>query len=303
MPKGSFIVVDFGLFCEIARTLALQGAEKVGFFSDFASAFPSQYQLQVGAGFQNVVRINDFYPLIGQGYTWIMPDILHGGLAVHLEGLGENVWSAKYAEDVELFRIECKELFEQLKIPVPKWDVVVGITALREYLKTHENVFIKISLIRGMSETWKSENLKFSEGILDRLARDLGPWREKQEFLCEAEVPDAVEISYDLYSVDGEYPQKTVFGVEIKSEAWFARTMIYDQLPPQVRDYNAKIAPTLKEYRCRSNTPCELRVEKNGDYKAIDVCMREGSPSSEAKLNLISNWPKIYGDGGQRHTD
>jgi hypothetical protein len=228
-----------------------------------------------------------------------MPDILYGDLAVHLEGMGENVWSAKMAEDIENFRIECKELFQELNIPAPNYEVVAGITALRKYLKTHEGVYVKISIIRGMCETFRSDSLKMSEGKLDRLARDLGPWKETQDFLVEEEVPDAVEISYDLYCIDGEYPQKTVFGVEIKSEAYFCKTMDYDQLPEQVIDYNAKIAPTLKKYRCRSNTPCELRVQKNGAYKAIDICMREGAPSFGAKLNLVINWPKIYSGGAQ----
>jgi len=228
-----------------------------------------------------------------------MPDILSGDLAVYLENIGERAWSARFAEDVENFRVECKELFEELKIPSPKYEVVTGITALRKYLKTHENVWIKISLIRGMAETWRSENLKFSEGKLDRIARDLGPWKETQEFLVEESVPDSVEISYDGYSIDGQYPKKTVFGVEIKSESYFCIALDYEHLPPQVRDYNSKIAPTLKDYHCRSNTPCEMRVTADGEYKSIDPCLREGSPSFGAKLNLISNWPAIY-EGGAR---
>lgn len=293
-----FCVVDNGLFCELARTLAPH-VGKSGYYSRWESGFPSQYQLKIGDGFKGVTRVNDFHTVIPEVGTWIFPDILFAGAQAHLEELGANVWGARYGEDLENWRKEAKEIFKSLGIPVAPYKVVIGVTELRKYLEKKEDVWVKVSLIRGMCETFHVKNLELTEAKLDRVARDLGPWKEKQEFIVEDSVPDAVEIAFDLYTIRGQFPKTAVFGVEIKSSAYFCMKMPYASLPAEILDFNQKMVGTLEEYNYIGNFPVEIRVKKAGGYVALDPCCREGSPSFEVKLNLISNWPEIYYQGAR----
>lgn len=298
---GPFCVVDNGLFPELARVVS-PGVEESSYYSRWESAFPSLYQMKVG-DFPGVNRILDYHDLIDEmkenDGTWIFPDILFAGLQVHLESLGHAVWGSRHGEDLENYRVEFRELCEELKIGAPEYEPCTGITALTKLLAKQEDRWVKVSLIRGMMETWLSVNAQLAQAWLDRLAHNLGPWKEKQKFLIEKPIPKSVEIAYDWSMIGKLHAKRAFMGLEIKSEALFGMLIDYDKLPEQIRDINEKLGPTFEDYHFRCNAPIELRVKEDGSYVALDPCMREGAPSFAAKHGLISNWPEIYHAGAR----
>lgn len=297
IKKEFFCTLDHGLFCELPRVIAPH-VGKSGYWSTWHSAFPSRRQTRVG-DFPGVIRIDDYYDVIDEVGTWIAIDTLLGGLEVDLERRGKPIWGARYAEDLENYRVSFRDLCKELGIPIPEYETVQGISKLKAYLQSHEDLWVKIDMFRGDMETWHHEDYRLSKPRIEKIAHDLIPFEEEQVFICEEPIPDSVEIAYDGYTVDGKFPSKSVFGIEVKSRSYFCHVMNYKDFPKEILDLNGKLAPVWEDFHCRSNVPIEIRVKKDGGYIALDPCQREGFPCFGAKLKLITNWPEIYYHGAR----
>ena len=292
-------ILDHGLFAaEIGRVLAPHFG-KTSVYTAWEDGFPSLYQMKIGEGYKGITRCNDFYAIKNEVDLWIFPDILFAGLQTDLEESGKRVWGARYGEEIENLKIDFREHCKEIGVPVSPYKVVTGMTEARKYLETHEDKWLKVELIRGNFETFHVENLKLAEPRLQKVAHDLGPWKEKQRIIIEDSFPDSVEVAFDLWSIDGLFPGLVIFGIEIKGKGYFCFIMKYEDLPWQIRDLNEKFVPTLKEYHYRSNFPVEIRINKKGEYVALDPCTREGHPVFSTKLAMIKNLPDVFWNGAE----
>ncbi len=300
--KMHFCVCDMGLFPEIARTLAKQGVGKVTYYSRWEKGFPTLYEMKVAEGFDGVVRIQDPFAIIEDVDCWIFPDITFDGFQVHLESLSKRVFGARYAADIENFKISFRQHCEQVGIPVAPYEIAVGMTDLRKRLKRKKGkVFLKLEIIRGNMETQEIEDVELCEPYLMKIQHDLGPWAEKQNIIIEDEYPDSVEVALDLPTIDGKSSQNSVFGLEYpKAEYYCCHTMPYGDLPWPVRDVHERMAPILREYRARTNFPIEIRVRGPKEYVALDPCARMGHPvCSTVYLSMLQNLPDIFYFGAE----
>lgn len=295
----TFCQIDLGLFPEMARTLALGGVGSMLYWSPWEDGFPSLYKMKIGDGFEGVTRIEDPFSVFDEVDLFIFSDNAFGGMQDHFERLGKRVWGPRFGgaieDDKEGFEETCKEI----GVPVCHREMATGITDLRKKLKNKKDVWIKVSLIRGNFETFHVDELRFAESNLEKIAHDLGPWKEKQKFIIEDTFPDSVEIAYDLWQVRGKFPKKALFGLEKKGDLYCCHTMDYAELPAQIQDLNSRFAPVLEEYGAISNFPVEIRVNKKGEYVALDPCMREGHPVLSTKLLMIKNLPDVFWFGAE----
>jgi hypothetical protein len=254
----------------------------------------------VGDGFAGVTRVNDPFTIIDDVDCFVFPDISFAGFQIHLEKLGHRVWGARETEDIEMFKSEFRELCKGVGIPVAPYKVVNGITKARKVLEGQKNKWLKIDgNSRGNFETFEVEELDVSESDLEEVTHGLGPWKEKQEIIIEDTFEDSIEIAFDLWTVDGQFPQKAIFGIEQKGELYCCHTMAYNDLPWQIQDLNERLAPLLKAYRARTNFPVEIRTNKEGQYVALDPCVREAFPASGAKQVMINNFPDVFWFGSE----
>jgi len=127
----------------------------------------------------------------------------------------------------------------------------------------------------------------------------MGAFKKIAEFIVEDEIPDAVEIGYDGYSIGGQFARGAIVGVEIKDRAYLGRTMRYSSLPENVREVNDKLSPILKREGHRGFISTEIRETKDGRAYLIDPCQRAGSPPSELYQNLIGNLGEVIWYGAQ----
>lgn len=289
-------VFDHGLFVEMAVTLA-KDFGRVLYACPWESGYPKSNAMLIGEGLPGVTRISSIWEHLDEIDLFVFPDVYQGPLQMHLVSLGKRVWGGRLGEELELDRDASKKHLKSLGIDIGAYKVVKGLDALREHLKAHDNQYIKISRSRGDMETFRSKNYRLIEPRLDELEHSLGAMKKIMKFVVEDEIPDAVEIGYDGYCVGGAFPEKAMWGVEIKDKAFVMQCKPYSALPPQVRSVNEKMAPTLKKYDYRGFISSEIRVTKDGTGYAIDPCARAGSPPSELYQVMVKNWADILWEG------
>ena len=290
------LVVDNGLFVYIAQKIASQFG-KVYYWTPWVSAFPKSNDLLIGAGLPEIERIRWFWDYIDKVDVFIFPDVYFGDLQEQLRDMGKAVWGGFRGDELELNRNGTKKLLKQLGLPVGNYERVVGLEALREYLKEHEDVYVKVSTVRGDFETFHAPTYSLVEPKLDELESKLGAKKFIEEFIVEDNVEAVVEIGYDGWCIDGEFPSIGIQGYEIKDKGLLAAIKPYDELGEQVKMVNSKLSPILKNYGYRGFFSTELRITKGNVPYLIDPCMRCGSPPSELYQEMIGNLAEVIWAG------
>jgi hypothetical protein len=289
------LIRDNGLFVSLAELLArAEGVEKVGYFCDWESSFPDGRELVIGTGLEGIARVKYFWDEVDDYDLIVFPDVWGGDLQEYLRKQGRRVWGAGRNASLELARWKTKEKLKELGLPDNEAAQVHGIDNLRSYLKENEGVFVKISALRGLGETFESENYVQSKGQLDELEAKFGAMVTQIDFIVEKKIPDAKEVGYDGYCIDGEFPNQSFFGIEVKDKAYFGMLMDYDKLPQSVRDTNTKLSYGMDGYRQFWST--ELR-EKDGKGYLIDATARHASPAGETFCHAFTNLPEILFEG------
>lgn len=289
-------VVDNGLFVAFARRLAREFG-KVYYHTPWQSAFPQSRTLSVGKGFPEIERIE--YPLdrASKIDLWVFLDLYQSDLQLYLERQGARVWGCRKGEDMEMFRWEFRDYLKKIGLPVTQADKVIGLAALREYLKNVENKFIKTSIVRGDFETFKHISYLLSEPRLDDLEHSLGVVKNNYEFIVESEIPDAVEVGYDGFTVDGKFPSHAMMAYEVKDVGMIGRTLPYTKLAKPVLQVNQALVPALEDYNYRGFLSTEIRYTKKKEPYFIDPCCRLGTPSNELLQELFDNWGETLWHG------
>jgi hypothetical protein len=297
LQEKCIFIRDYGLFASWALKLT-EYFGRVLYYCPFKSGFPKSTQYAIGTGLDGVDRVVDFWDHVGEADIFFFPDVYDGDLQEHLRGLGFPVWGAGKGEELELYRWQTKmALKKDFHLPVQPVERVIGMEDLREYLKENQDKYVKISLLRGDFETFHHINYDLSEPILDDIENRLGPYKSFKEFVVEDAINDAVEIGYDGFTIDGEFPEVAIQGYEIKDVSYLGAIRPYSQLPLQLKEVNEKLAPAFATYSYRGFWSSEIRVQKDGKPYLTDPCCRAGSPPSELYQEMFSNWGDIIWHG------
>lgn len=297
LSNKTIFVRDYGLFASWAAKLT-EYFGRVLYYCPFKSAFPRSQQYVIGTGLEGVERVTNFWDHVHQADIFFFPDVYDGDLQVHLRQMGKPVWGAAKGEELELMRWQTKMFLKKdLHLPVQPVERIIGVQALRDHLMDSENKYVKISLLRGDFETFHHNNYELSEPILDDIEQKLGPYKDSKEFIVEDAIDDAVEVGYDGFTIDGEFPDPAFFGYEIKDVAFIGAVRPYAKLPKPVRQVNEALAPVFEAYSYRGFWSSELRVPKDGKPYLTDPCCRAGSPPSELYQELFRNWGEIIWAG------
>ena len=293
-------VIDNGLFVAFARSLA-KDFKKVYYHTPWQSAFPQSRTLSVGKGFPEIERIE--YPLdrADEIDLWVFLDLYQSDLQLYLVSHGARVWGCRKGEEMEMFRWEFRNYLKDIGLPVAEADRIIGLAALRKHLQKVENKFIKTSIVRGDFETFKHVSYLLSEPRLDDLEHSLGVVKNNYEFIVESEIPDAVEVGYDGFTVDGQWPTHAMMAYEVKDVGMIGRALPYSKLAKPVLDINKALVPALKGYNYRGFLSTEIRYTKKKEPYFIDPCCRLGTPSNELLQELFDSWAETlwYGAVGE----
>ena len=136
----------------------------------------------------------------------MFPDVYEGPLQNYLEKIGKRVWGARNGDELELFRADSKKHLKSIGIDIGPWKLVKGIDALREHLeKQRRSVGEDLA---APAATWKHSTpttYDLSKPKIDELEHQLGAKGKIMEFIVEDGIPDAVEIGYDGWTIDGKF--------------------------------------------------------------------------------------------------
>ena len=291
----AMVVDTTGWYASLAEKLG-ESFKKVYYYNFWRSAAPSSNTMLVGEGLKNVEKVDflftkvdelkeDGTPLVD---LFIFPDIYLSDYQLHLVNLGRRVFGSKNGDELEIYRFASRRHLEELGLPQSKGELITGLENLREYLKKHEDVYVKLSFTRGDDETWHSVNYELSKMHLDQLAVRLGAKQDIMKWLVLEPVDDAIEAGIDTICIDGKYPQKCTVGIEVKDASYVCKVVDYDNIPEQIKSTADALSEDLAKYQYRNFFCTENRIQKKESYP-IDLTCRGGIPPYEIHLELIKN--------------
>lgn len=294
------MVVDRGMCVSWAQRLAREFGKVYYHNPSWKGLVPRVRELLIGYGIPGVTMVRDFWKAAHDMDQFVFTAVLDGDLQEELVRQGKRVFGARSGENLELYRAEAKREMIAAGMPMNKFWVIKGISNLREFLKDHPNVFVKVPLVRGDTETFHAENFDLIEPKLHELAHDLDIAGEEMEFCAEEEIPDALEIGYDgLYIAGAGFPKIAVNGVERKDKGYGGVVLPYDELDPGVLFVNERLRPLLEKYGVRGLLSTEIRQGKDEQPIPIDLTMRSPSPAGESEQELFTNWGKMIWFGSE----
>lgn len=296
----NLLIYDSGLFTHVAQAM-VRHFDRVMYWAEWKRMMPKGAQRYIGEGLPGVERVVDLWDAIDEADLILFTDVGTGDLQDYLRRQGKIVWGPGHGESLELDREGLKDIMKQVGLPSPSFASIVGIPALREYLKDKADLFLKVSTMRGDWETTHHELPSLTGPILDCESSSLGPLQRRMRFLVESPIPDATEIGYDGWCIDGQFPQTNILtGIEIKDCGYAgAITEHYRELPEQVRFVNERLAPVFKYFGYRGFWSDEIRIPSDGTPYLIDPTCRCGSPPSQLFVEMYANWQDILFNGAQ----
>lgn len=298
LKSKTVLWIDSGLFHSFARRVAPEFGKNY-YYTPWQSAFPSQKQTRLGEGFPELERVNYPQSIEDEVDLFVFLDLFQSDWQMRLRKQGRRVWGAAAGEDVEIERWEFRQWCLRNGLKQNPAELVTGTDALRAYLKDRKDLFIKLAngQNRGDMETWKWKSALLGTPRLDELAHDLGAFKPDTQFVCEQEQKDAIELGEDLFTVDGQWPDSFMQGMEVKGLGTVGIVKPYAQLPACLKDFNAKIGKVFKADTARGFFSMEGLYNEKREYTPMDPCMRLGSPSNELLQEMFTGWGQTLWDG------
>lgn len=287
------VVCDFGSFESLADKLS-ESYGTVYYHSPIEAEFKELAPCCKGVGLDRVIRLDDYMDptVFNTVDLWIFPDIGYGGFQKYLRSIGKPVWGSMGASDLEEYRTRFLQVLKQIGLPTFKSVRIDGLSRLSDHLKKVSNKWVKVNRYRGDRETFKHIDYVHSVPILNELSVKWGPLADTIVFVVQDDIPTDIEIGYDGWLIDGQFPAESFQGYEAKNELYLGSLLKYDDLPNGVRQVNEVFAPVLAQYGYRNFIATEVR-EKDGVPYFIDPTNRMAGQTMEHQLETCTNIAKI----------
>jgi len=285
-------IVDFGLFSDYAAHIA-KSVKKVYYHNpSWKRAFPSSRDTAIGSGLaDNMIVAKEFWDIKKECDWFWFPDVYLGDWQEELKSQGLKVCGAGKTEWLERNREKLLEWEDKEGMDVPDADVVIGLDALEEALEPDD--FIKIDDYRADLETTRAYSYDTIKEWLDVERAYYGRRQNLQKFLKIKKI-EGKEIGYDGWTLDGKYPDLTMWGIEIKGVAYAGKVSRYTDMPKPILEVNRHLAKVFEAEQTRTMFSTEIRVTKKGEAYLIDPAMREGNPPNQSQQVLFSNMADVF---------
>lgn len=296
MSQPRILVVDRGSFLPFAQALAADA--EVLYFSEFGDMASLSRSALVGRDVPGIECVDSMWSHIDDVDMIAFPDVGDGDMQHWLREQGYVVWGSGKAEMLELDRWQFKQLLKKLGMPLVDTRHVIGLDDLEAILREEDDLYVKTSFFHGDLETYHHISWALTEPWFNDLKHRLGPHGREVELLVEAPMP-GIEIGYDGYVVDGQYPKRAGWGIELKDAAYIGKASRMSDMPECLQEANAVLAEALLKLGARGNFHAELRVAEDGTAYISDPALRCGSPPFGCMSLWITNWVEIVMAGAQ----
>jgi hypothetical protein len=290
-------VVDYGTFLPLAECLA-ETFREVNYYHPNEQEYRELQKAIVSFDIPKIKLVRDYLTpgLVEKTDLWVFPDIAFNGPQLYFRSIGKRVWGHMGMGDLELFRTRFLEEVKRVGLPVAAYHKVKGLTALSEYLKTVKRKWVKLNEWRGDAETFFHIDYEHSRPWLSERWIKWLPVAEMIVFVVQDEIPEAQEIGYDGWSIDGFFPESAYAGYEKKNQLYLGSQRNYEDLPEGVREVNRRWSPILRDYGYRNFFATELRVV-DGKAFFIDPTCRMAGQTMEQLLKTCSNLAEVIYKG------
>ena len=300
-----FLVLDGGIFTDLANALGGDGNEVI-YCTPWQSMYPEFKNFSIGLGFENLKKADKhgnpllFWDEVEKADCVVNYDVhMNDALAFIKKVYPEkSVFGAGRGERVEADRIFLKKLIDALELDQVPHKIIKGVTALKEYIKTNPDKYVKLSIFRGDAESFHAKNLDFNRADFLKLELALGIQCEEMFFIVEDMIDAKCEIGYDGTFCKTEYADKCFVGIENAKNAYIAKVCDYEEIPAPIFDTMEALAPALEKMDWRGFISTEERIVSLREHYLIDVCSRAPSPLSALYPVFIKNYREfVYKTG------
>jgi hypothetical protein len=295
LKEKTVLVIDYGNFFPVVERLA-RDFGRVLLYIPWEAPFPTHHKYLVGTGIPNVERVYSIWPYYYQIDLFYFCDLNMGPWQDFLRAEGRLVFGPGRGENMELYRDQMKGLQRSLGMAINPYEVIRGLDQLRAYLKEHDNKYIKTNLMRGHFESFHHESYEHTEALLDDWEggeHGLGLYKHDEVFIVEDPIEAVAEIGYDGPVINGQYPERTLVGVEIKDCGYCGVIVDYKKLPKGLQEINALLAPTFKEFGYCGMYSNEIRIGLDGQFYLIDMTCRHPEPPTCLQLEIYENYSEM----------
>lgn len=293
--KTALIFDAGGDYTHIAEAIALEFGRTL-YHVPWESSFSTSRGLVPGIGLENVERCVDFFEHLDDADICIFCDVGSYGLIEHLRRQGMPVFGCGMGGKYETDRLLLKQLCAEQGIQHSEAAPIRGVTNLRKILEAHDNLYVKISYLRGTFESFKHKTWDMTKDKYHRIVAELGPYAEMADFLIEVPIEDedgpCVEIGFDSWCADGQFPDTMLFGYEAKDAGFIGRV---GNLPDRMLRVRDLLGNGLAAVGYRGALSTETRESEVGSY-LIDLTCRFPSPPSELQSRLVANLGAVIWD-------
>lgn len=292
-------VVDYGTFIPIAEKLA-ETMRRVYYYSPFEIEYQDVRDYSKGFGLDHVEKLDELFDerAFNRIDLFVFPDIGFGALQRHLRSQGFAVWGHLGATELELNRDFFLNVLESVGLPVIPYEKVVGLNALKDHLRGVDGrKWIKINRFRNNMDTWRFDDYESSEDYLESLSVQFGAMRDHVIFIVQDDMESEIEIGYDGWCIDGQYPPQSWQGYEKKNELYLGSVLSTEALPPEIRLVNEAMAPVLAQYGYRGWWATEIRKGPDGLPYFIDPTPRMPGQTGEHQLETMANFADVIWRG------
>ena len=292
LKDKSILFYDYGLFTNIAQRLSRDYA-KVYYHTPRESNYPLPNRYMIGDGIDGLIRCDEdsLWDVIDKVDLIAFPDTGEGALQERLRREGKRVFGCGRSERLELDRAWLREGMKKIGLPVIPYQVIIGVDNLRDYCRINKDKWIKISMFRGLAETYHHIDYNKSLPWIDRIAHLSGPYQKHFEFIVEDTI-DGCEVGSDWF-FSGGYLDNGMYGIEIKDKGYICKTLRHSDLPKPILEVDRKLEPILKKLGMQGMVSTEVRYDGKNAY-LIDPCTRAGSPPSECQSRMYENYSEMF---------
>lgn len=292
-PQSICIVDNVGgAYIAVAKRLS-NFFDKTYYHSVNQNPFPRLSLDNVGTGYDNLIKVDEFWSNIDQFDIIVFPDIYFNDWGAQLRKMGKQVWGGCESEILETNRKVFKDELENAGLEVVPTEYITGLSNLKRHLDGVRDKWIKISYYRGEMETFHHIDATHTKPWLDGLYFMMGPMGEKIEFQVEDPIKSIAEIGCDGWAINGNYPNELMWGVEIKDCGYIGKRSTLADLPKPIGEVNNKFKSILQKYKHTGFYSNEIRYTDKGIPYYTDAAMRAGSPPSNTYLEMVDNWDEI----------
>lgn len=296
LKKYNVLCYDYGSYIEVADRLSRDFGKVYYFCPTVYNGYPTHAPMDIGINIPGVEKVSEWASVIDMVDLVYFPDSHEPYLQNYFRSIGKLVFGAVFACRLEHDRLFLKQTLKELGLPVNNYSVANGIDSLDEILKNSNGVrYIKSSL-RGDSETWKHEDYRLSKMELSRMKFEMGLYGKKETYIVEHPIESIGEIGVDTFCIDGEYPEISLAGIEVKDAGYVGRIVHYKRLPNQLQSVCGAFGHHFKDMGYRGHYSNEVIISKDKRGFLIDNTCRCPQPPTSLSIELYSNYSEIVWD-------